>query len=164
MIIPSITLSRKKIDEVDALDKYESGPLWLIDEDYKNGRELNFKRYDELSGIYELYLDAEISSVDDVADAITGGATMVTVSEMMDREKLRRALFYTESLILYIRDKREVADYFFANGGNKVYSDTYLFDDNAVQFTSKLNCDRCNTIIPIGGFDGRRNTEAPSLP
>ena len=164
MIIPSITLSRKKIDEVDALDKYESGPLWLIDEDYKNGRELNFKRYDELSGIYELYLDAEISSVDDVADAITGGATMVTVSEMMDREKLRRALFYTESLVLYVRDKREVADYFFANGGNKVYSDTYLFDDNAVQFTSKLNCDRCNTIIPIGGFDGRRNTEAPSLP
>ncbi len=164
MIIPSITLSRKKIDEVDALDKYESGPLWLIDEDYKNGRELNFKKYDELSGIYELYLDAEISSVDDVADAITGGATMVTVSEMMDREKLRRALFYTESLVLYVRDKREVADYFFANGGNKVYSDTYLFDDNAVQFTSKLNCDRCNTIIPIGGFDGRRNTEAPSLP
>ncbi len=164
MMIPSITLSKKKIDQVDALDKYESGPLWLIDEDYKNGRELNFKRYDELSGIYELYLDAEISSVDDVADAITGGATMVTVSEMMDREKLRRALFYTESLILYIRDKREVADYFFANGGNKVYSDTYLFDDNAVQFTSKLNCDRCNTIIPIGGFDGRRNTEAPSLP
>ncbi len=164
MIIPSITLSRKKIDEVDALDKYESGPLWLIDEDYKNGRELNFKKYDELSGIYELYLDAEISSVDDVADAITGGATMVTVSAMMDREKLRRALFYTESLVLYVRDKREVADYFFANGGNKVYSDTYLFDDNAVQFTSKLNCDRCNTIIPIGGFDGRRNTEAPSLP
>jgi hypothetical protein len=164
MMIPSITLSKKKIDQVDALDKYESGPLWLIDEDYKNGRELNFKRYDELSGIYELYLDAEISSVDDVADAITGGATMVTVSEMMDREKLRRALFYTESLILYIRDKREVADYFFANGGNKVYSDTYLFDGNAVQFTSKLNCDRCNTIIPIGGFDGRRNTEAPSLP
>ncbi len=164
MIIPSITLSRKKIDEVDALDKYESGPLWLIDEDYKNGRELNFKKYDELSGIYELYLDAEISSVDDVADAITGGATMVTVSEMMDREKLRRALFYTESLVLYVKDKREVADYFFANGGNKVYSDTYLFDDNAVQFTSKLNCDRCNTIIPIGGFDGRRNTEAPSLP
>ncbi|MCL4412185.1 MAG: hypothetical protein M1526_02370 [Candidatus Thermoplasmatota archaeon] len=164
MIIPSITLSRKKIDEVDALDKYESGPLWLIDEDYKNGRELNFKKYDELSGIYELYLDAEISSVDDVADAITGGATMVTVSEMMDREKLRRALFYTESLVLYVRDRREVADYFFANGGNKVYSDTYLFDDNAVQFTSKLNCDRCNTIIPIGGFDGRRNTEAPSLP
>ena len=107
MIIPSITLSRKKIDEVDALDKYESGPLWLIDEDYKNGRELNFKKYDELSGIYELYLDAEISSVDDVADAITGGATMVTVSEMMDREKLRRALFYTESLVLYVRDKRE---------------------------------------------------------
>ncbi len=164
MIIPSITLSRKKIDEVDALDKYESGPLWLIDEDYKNGRELNFKKYDELSGIYELYLDAEISSVDDVADAITGGATMVTVSEMMDREKLRRALFYTESLVLYVKDKREVADYFFANGGNKVYSDTYLFDDNAVQFTSKLNCDRCNTITPIGGFDGRRNTEAPSLP
>ena len=164
MMIPSITLSKKKIDQVDALDKYESGPLWLIDEDYKNGRELNFKRYDELSGIYELYLDAEISSVDDVADAITGGATMVTVSEMMDREKLRRALFYTESLVLYVRDKREVADYFFANGGNKVYSDTYLFDRNAVQFTSKLNCDRCNTIIPIGGFDGRRNTEASSLP
>ena len=164
MMIPSITLSKKKIDQVDALDKYESGPLWLIDEDYKNGRELNFKKYDELSGIYELYLDAEISSVDDVADAITGGATMVTVSAMMDREKLRRALFYTESLVLYVRDKSEVADYFFANGGNKVYSDTYLFDDNAVQFTSKLNCDRCNTIIPIGGFDGRRNTEAPSLP
>jgi len=149
---------------VEALHKYESGPLWLIDEDYKDGREMNFQKYDELSGIYELYLDAEVSQVDDVADAITGGATMVTISETMEREKLRRALFYTESLVLYIREKRELADYFFANGGNRVYSDTYLFDGNAVQFTSKLDCYRCNIITPIGGFDGRRNEEAPSLP
>jgi len=149
---------------VEALDKYESGPLWLIDEDYKNGRELNFKKYDELSGIYELYLDAEISSVDDVADAITGGATMVTVSETMDREKMRRALFYTESLVLYVKRKEGGRRLLFANGGNKVYSDTHLFDGNEVQFTSKLNCDRCNIITPIGGYDGRRNTETPSLP
>ncbi|MCL4446945.1 MAG: hypothetical protein M0Z77_01445 [Thermoplasmatales archaeon] len=164
MIIPSVTLRRKKILEAEALEKYESGPLWLVDEDYKNGRELNFKKYDDLSGVYELYLDAEISQVDDIADSITGGATMVTVSEAMEREKLRKALFYTDSLILYVKNNNEVVNYFLANGGSKVYSDSILFDDSAVEYTSKLNCDRCNIITPIGGFNGRRDKEASALP
>ncbi len=164
MIIPSVTLRKKRVVEADALEMYESGPLWLVDEDYKNGRELNFKTYDELSGIYELYLDAEISQVDDIADSITGGATMVTLSESMDREKLRRALFYTDSLILYVRSNREIADFFLSSGGRRIYSDSMLFEGNSVQFTRTLKCDSCNMVVPIGGFNDRRNKEAPALP
>ncbi|MEM0133979.1 MAG: hypothetical protein QXU18_01955 [Thermoplasmatales archaeon] len=164
MIIPSVTLRRKKIVEEGALEKYESGPLWLIDEDYKKGRELNFKRYDDLAGVYELYLDAEISHVDDVADSITGGATMVTISESMEREKLKAVLFYTDSLIFYFRGNMDLADFFFANGGSRVYSDTFTFNQNVVMFTSKNDCIGCNIVTPIGGFNGGRDKEAPALP
>ena len=164
MIIPSVTLRKKKIVEAEALEKYESGPLWVVDEDYKSGRELNFKRYDDLSGVYELYLDAEISRVDDIEDAITGGASMVTISESIDNEKMRRALFYTESLILYVRNNRETAEFFISNGGNRIYSDTFLFDNNVTEFTSRLSCSSCNIVSPIGGSNGRRDTEAPALP
>ncbi|MGC8562232.1 MAG: hypothetical protein ACP5UZ_02145 [Thermoplasmata archaeon] len=164
MIIPSVTMRKRKIVEEGALEKYESGPLWLIDEDYKRGRELNFRRYDDLSGIYELYLDAEISRVDDVADSITGGATMVTISESIEKEKLRAALFYTDSLILYVRNNMELADFFFSNGGQRVYSDSLMFNRNAILYTSKQSCDGCNIVIPIGGFNGGRDKEAPALP
>ena len=164
MIIPSVTLRKRKIVEAEALERYESGPLWLVDEDYKNGKELNFKRYDDLSGLYELYLDAEISQVDDIADSITGGAAMVTISENIDKEKLKRALFYTDSLILYFRNNSEIVDFFTANGGSRIYSDTQLFNENIMEYTSKLVCERCNVVVPIGGFDGRRNKEAPALP
>ncbi|MCL5874787.1 MAG: hypothetical protein M1161_05570 [Candidatus Thermoplasmatota archaeon] len=164
MIIPSVTLRKRKIVEAEALEGYESGPLWLVDEDYKSGRELNFKRYDDLSGLYELYLDAEITQVDDIADAITGGSTMVTVSENIEKEKLKRALFYTDSLILYIRNRSEIADFFIENGGSRIYSDTQLFDGNVIEFTSRLACGKCNIVVPIGGLDGRRDKEAPSLP
>jgi hypothetical protein len=164
MIIPSVTLRKRKIVEAEALERYESGPLWLVDEDYKSGRELNFKRYDDLSGLFELYLDAEIAQVDDIADSITGGATMVTVSENIEKEKLKRALFYTDSLILYLRNNSEIANFFVENGGSRIYSDTQLFEGNVMKFTSRLICDKCNIIVPIGGFDGRRDKEAPALP
>lgn len=164
MIIPSVTLRRRRIVEEGALEKYESGPLWLIDEDYKKGRELNFRRYDDLSGVYELYLDAEISRVDDVADSITGGAAMVTISESIHKDKLRSALFYTDSLILYVRDNREIADFFFSNGGSRVYSDSLMFNGNATLYTTRQSCDACNIIVPIGGFDGGRDKEAPAIP
>ncbi len=164
MMIPSVTLRKKRIVESEELGKYESGPLWVVDEDYKNGRELNFKRLDELSGVYELYLDAEISRVDDVPDSITGGATMVTISETMDREKMKMALFYTDSLILYLRNDKDAADFFRSNGGSRVYSDSLISDSHSVDFTSRLECQSCNIVMPIGGFNGRRDTQTPALP
>lgn len=164
MIIPAVTLRKKKILEADEMERYESGPLWVFDEDYKNGRELNFKRYDDLSGLYELYLDAEISHVDDIADAITGGATMVTMSESMSKEKMKKALFYTDSIILYTKGNRDVLSFFIANGGNYAYSDSVLIDRIQAQFTTKLNCDICNVIVPIGGYNGGRDKETPLLP
>ncbi len=164
MMIPSVTLRKKRIVESEELGKYESGPLWVVDEDYKSGRELNFKRLDELSGVYEVYLDAEILRVDDVADSITGGATMVTISERMEREKMKMALFYTDSLILYVRSNKEVTDFFRGNGGSRVYSDSSISDVQSVDFTSILGCQSCNIVMPIGGFNGRRDTQTPALP
>jgi hypothetical protein len=164
MIIPAITLRKRKIVESEELEKYESGPLWVVDEDYKSGRELNFKRYDDLSGLYEVYLDAEIAHVDDIADSITAGATMVTISETLERDKIKRALFYTSSLILFVKSRAEAADFFIENGGGSVYSDSFVVEKAQVQYTSKLNCERCNVVIPIGGFNGGRNKEASLLP
>lgn len=164
MIIPAVTLRKRKIVEAEELEKYESGPLWVVDEDYKSGRELNFKRYDDLSGLYEVYLDAEIAHVDDIADSITAGATMVTMSESIEIDRMKMALFYTNSLILYVKSRAEAADFFIENGGSNIYSDSFVFERAAVQYTSKLNCEKCNMVVPIGGFNGGRDKEAPVLP
>lgn len=164
MVIPLITIRKNKISEADELGKYESGPLWIQDNDVKRGRELNFRIYDELSGLYEIYLDAELKYEDDVADSITAGATMVTISESIDGDKMKRMLFYTDSLIFYLRRDSRLCDFFINNGGMYVYSDSLLINNATIQFTRELDCKNCNLIKPIGEFNGGRNKEAPALP
>lgn len=164
MMIPAITLRNRIVVESEELDKYESGPLWVIDEDFKSGRELNFKRYDDLSGLYEIFLDGEFKHEDDIADAITAGAAMVTLSENVDRERIKKILFYTESLILYVNSNEGSADFFFDVGGQSIYSDSFVFQRATKQFSRVLSCDRCDRILPMEEFNARGNKETSSIP
>ncbi|MEM0128147.1 MAG: hypothetical protein QXO03_03565 [Thermoplasmatales archaeon] len=164
MILPSVTIKKRKIVESDSLLEYASGPLWVIDEDFKDGRELNFSLYDDLSALYNLYLDAELGHVDDVEDALTAGAHMVTVTERTNHERLREILSITESAIFYVRGDSRKAYYFLQNGGAYVFSDNDVIEGAKVQFTSKLRCENCYIVVPIGDLNGGRNKEASSLP
>ncbi|MGC8645038.1 MAG: hypothetical protein ACP5UO_02065 [Thermoplasmata archaeon] len=164
MIIPSVTVRRRRIVESEALLRYESGPLWVIDEDFKSGKELNFAMYDDLSSLYKLYLDAEVSHVDDIEDSLTAGAEMVTISEKTGRDRLRDMLSITEAIILYIREDVGKAYYFLQNGGSYVFSDLEIINGARWQFTRRLACENCYNVVPIGEMDGRRDKETSSLP
>jgi hypothetical protein len=163
MDIPLVTVRKNKIAEKANLAQYESGPIWIQDSDAKRGREINFRTLGELGGLYEIYLDAELRYEDDVADSITAGASFVTVSEKVDQDRLKRMLFLTDSLILYVRENPGNGDLFIKNGGRYVYSDKFVIDGVNEQFSKELRCSKCNLIIPIGEFNGRGNKEASSL-
>ncbi len=164
MLIPYVTLRSKKIVEIDELERYESGPLWIMDEDFRSGKELNFRRYDDLSGLYEIYLDGEFRHEDDIADAITGGATMVTVYGDMDKEKLRKVLFYTDSVILSVKNGNGNADFFLQSGGTSIYSDSFIFHEALRQYSRVLRCERCTIIVPIGDYNAGRDKETSAIP
>jgi hypothetical protein len=164
MIIPSVTVRRRKIVESDALLEYDSGPLWVVDEDFKRGKELNFVLYDDLSSLYTLYLDAEASHVDDIEDSLTAGAEMVTISERTDRKKIRDILSLTEAVIFYLREDEGKAHYFLQNGGFYIFSDMDIIKGVRIQFTGKFECENCYKIVPIGEMNAGRDKETSALP
>ncbi|MEM0136673.1 MAG: hypothetical protein QXU18_15840, partial [Thermoplasmatales archaeon] len=119
---------------------------------------------DDLSSLYNLYLDLETRHTDDVEDALTTGASMVTITDRMSRDKVREILSITESVILYIREYESKTRYFLESGGSYVFSDVGVVTGAKVQFTSKFRCKNCFMVIPIGEANDGRNKEAPSLP
>lgn len=157
MIIPAINIKKRKIIEVEELDKYVSGPIWIIDNDAKLGKEMNIRIYDDLAGQYELYVDGEFKHKDDVADAITMGANMVTISEYIDNRGMRDSLFITENIILYFRGNKDKLALFRSEGGQYIYSNDELPDNSGKIFTRDTTCSICNIIIDIGEYNGRRN-------
>ncbi len=157
MIIPAISITKRKIIEYEELEKYSSGPLWVIDNDAKGGKEMNMKIYDDLAGQYELYIDAEFRHRDDVADAITMGANMVTISEKIEIKKMRDSLFMTENIIFYYRMNFERMQRFLSEGGKYIYSESYIENITVKIFTRDTRCGECDIIQDIGDFNGRRN-------
>ncbi|MGC8546192.1 MAG: hypothetical protein ACP5MU_00825 [Thermoplasmata archaeon] len=157
MIIPAINILKRRIRELEELEKYSSGPLWVIDNDAKAGKEMNINIYDDLAGQYELYIDGEFKHRDDVADAITMGANMVTISEKMDIKKMLDSLFITENIIFYYRGNREKMERFMSEGGRYIYSDSYVENTSINIFTRNEKCSECNIILDIGEYNGRRN-------
>ncbi len=61
----------------------EESILHLIDVDFYNGREMNFGVYSELSGIFELWVDAAPRVVDDVMDVLVSGADLAVVNDAL---------------------------------------------------------------------------------
>jgi len=157
MIIPAISIQKRKIREYEELERYSSGPLWVTDNDAKGGKEMNINIYDDLAGQYELYIDGEFRHRDDVADAITMGANMVTISERMDIKKMLDSLFITENIIFYYRGNREKMERFISEGGKYIYSDSYVENIPIKIFTRDGKCSECNIILDIGEYNGRRN-------
>ncbi|MCL5681041.1 MAG: hypothetical protein M1515_03210 [Candidatus Thermoplasmatota archaeon] len=164
MEIPVINIRKRKILEEELLADYESGPLWVVDNDAKRGRELNFKIYDDLAGQYEIYLDGEFRHKDDISDGITMGASNVTISEQIEDEAIRELLSITESMILYYRGDDHKIEIFRDEGGLYVYSDSTIPEGMKQVFTRKISCDNCILLIDIGEYNGRRDKETDLLP
>ncbi len=157
MIIPAINIKRRKIIEYEELENYSSGPIWIIDNDAKMGKEMNIGIYDDLAGQYDLYVDGEFRHRDDVADAITMGASRVTISEKMDRRNIVESLFMTENIIFFYRGNQEKLNFFLHEKGQYIYSDIEVESQGLSLFTKNLKCEKCNIIVEISECNGGRN-------
>ncbi len=157
MIIPAINIKRRKIIEYEELENYSSGPIWIIDNDAKMGKEMNIAIYDDLAGQYDLYVDGEFRHRDDVADAITMGASRVTISEKMDRRNIVESLFMTENIIFFYRGNQEKLNFFLHEKGQYIYSDIEVESQGLSLFTKNLKCEKCNIIVEISECNGGRN-------
>lgn len=157
MIIPAINIKKRRIIEYDELESYSSGPIWIIDNDAKMGKEMNIGIYDDLAGQYDLYVDGEFRHRDDVADAITMGASKVTISEKMDRKNIVESLFMTENIIFFYRGNQEKLNFFLHEKGQYIYSDIEVESQGLSLFTKNLKCENCNIIVEISEYNGGRN-------
>ncbi len=157
MIIPAINIKRRKIIEYEELENYSSGPIWIIDNDAKMGKEMNIAIYDDLAGQYDLYVDGEFRHRDDVADAITMGASRVTISEKMDRRNIVESLFMSENIIFFYRGNQEKLNFFLHEKGQYIYSDIEVESQGLSLFTKNLKCEKCNIIVEISECNGGRN-------
>ncbi len=83
------------------LEDVNEGILYLLDVDSHNGREMNFKVYDEFSGIFQLWIDAAPRKHYDVMDILVSGGNMAVVNDHFMREgEIEKILELTENVIL----------------------------------------------------------------
>jgi len=97
------TVKRKRIDGLkidEFIDNCESSSLYLIDIDPYFGREMNFKVYRELSGIYDLWIDAASRKIEDVMDVLVSDAEVAVLTGIYFWDKLDELLEMTENVAM----------------------------------------------------------------
>ncbi len=123
------TIRAGKIDGKDPGDfaeECEESTLYLIDIDAHNRREMNFKVYEELSGIFELWIDSAPRRHYDVMDALVIGGAKVTVTPHFIRwREIERALELTENIVLKSY-RREDIEKFVERGGKEIITSTRM--------------------------------------
>ena len=117
------TVKNGKIDFLSVgefVEECTESTIYLIDVDSHNHREMNFRVYDVLSGIFELWIDAAPRRHYDVMDVLVSGGNIAIISDYFMKEKeLRASLELSENLIFksYQLDKIEK---FITWGGKRV--------------------------------------------
>ena len=133
---------RKRIDNMrldEFIDECDEKTLYLLDIDPYMGREMNFKVYRELEGIYELWIDSAPRSSEDVMDILVSGGNMAVIMRefLMDGE-MEKIVEMTENIALksifieYLKEfvnmggkkiiSSEIAKFEFVDSGLKVYT------------------------------------------
>jgi len=98
----------------------EESLLYLLDIDSYLGREMNFKIYDELSGIFELWIDAAPRRHYDVMDILVSGGNMAIIMDhFMKPREIEKSVEITENIILK-SFSFEIIEKFIMVGGKKV--------------------------------------------
>jgi len=116
-------LKSGKIDGMnidDFIEKNEENTLYLLDIDSYLGSEMNFKIYDELSGIFDLWIDAAPRKHYDVMDILVSGGNMAIISDyFMKYKEIEKSVELTENIMLKSYNV-EIIEKFIMIGGKKI--------------------------------------------
>ncbi|AGB04919.1 hypothetical protein AciM339_1049 [Aciduliprofundum sp. MAR08-339] len=108
----------KRID--DFVESFDEDLLYLIDVDSHNGGEINFKVYDELSGLFEMWIDAAPRRHYDVMDVLVIGGNKAVITPYFTRWKeITRAIELTENTVLKSYNIEDIGR-FLSMGGKEV--------------------------------------------
>jgi len=135
---------RKKIGGLkikEFIENCEDSKLYLLDIDAYMGREMNIKVYNELSGIFDMWIDAAPRRVEDVMDLIVLGAQYAVLNDVyMKGKTIMKTLELTENIVLKSYNTGRI-EKFIKNGGKIIIT--------SARIASTLNTER--TYI----FEGR---------
>jgi len=122
------TIRKKKIDGMkigEFVERCEEEKLYLLDIDAHLGREMNFKVYNSLSGIFDMWIDATPRRVEDIMDTIIVGAQYAIINDIYFMESLKDVLELTDSVILKSYSLERINN-FLALGGRRVMTSTAI--------------------------------------
>lgn len=135
---------RKKIGGLkirEFIESCEDSKLYLLDIDAYMGREMNIKVYNELSGIFDMWIDSAPRRVEDVMDLIVLGAQYAVLNDFyMEEERIMKTLELTENIVLKSYNAGRI-EKFIKNGGKIIIT--------SPRIASTLNMER------IYVFEGR---------
>jgi len=122
------TIRKKKIDGMkigEFIERCDEEKLYLLDIDAHLGREMNFKVYNSLSGIFDMWIDAAPRRVEDIMDTIIVGAQYAIINDIYFMESLKDVLELTDSVILKSYSPERINN-FLALGGRRVMTSTAI--------------------------------------
>ncbi len=140
------TIKRKRIDGLkidDFIEKCDSQNLYLIDIDPYFGKEMNFKVYRELSGIYDLWIDAASRRIEDVMDVLVSDADVAVITGVYFWDSLKDLIDLTDNVAMKSIYEKHI-DEFVKLGGKIVILPRNMANRYNVEvkiFTKKGVCD-----------------------
>ncbi len=116
------TVKRKRIDGMkikDFIEYCEDTKLYLLDIDPYFGREMNFKVYRELSGIFDIWIDSAPRRVEDVIDALVSDAEVSVITGVYMWDPIEEIFNITENVAMKSIYPNHISS-FLEEGGEKV--------------------------------------------
>ncbi len=113
------TVKRKRIDGMkikDFIESCEDKKIYLLDIDPYFGREMNFKVYQELSGIYDIWIDAAPRRVEDVIDTLISDAEVSVITGVYMWDNIEEIFKITENIAMKSIFPNHISS-FLQNGG-----------------------------------------------
>ncbi len=113
---------RRRIDNKrinDFIEECDEKKLYILDIDSYLGREMNFKVYRELEGIYEIWIDSAPRINEDVMDIlVSGGNIAVLMKEFLRKKELEKIIEVTDNIALKSIFMENIKE--FINMGGKI--------------------------------------------
>jgi uncharacterized protein related to proFAR isomerase len=82
------------------VEECDDSQIYLIDIDPYFGKEMNFKVYRELAGIYDLWIDAASRKVEDVMDVLVSDAEVAVITGVYFWDPLEELMDMTDSVAM----------------------------------------------------------------
>ena len=101
--IPVHLVRRKRIDGLkvdDFVENCDCNTIYLLDLDTYFGREMNFRIYHELEGIFNMWIDSSPRVIEDVMDVLISSADMAVIMGIYFRGNMDELLSLTENVAM----------------------------------------------------------------